>query len=99
MTSPRTSFSLVSRQIDLESGPLARFTVNVDKALVLFDNTVHRGEAETRSPVHLLGGEKGLKDIEQGFLVHADAVIADRQHHILARHKSHVPGAVSLVQD
>ncbi len=40
-------FSSVSGQIDLECSAIARFTVDVDEAVVLLDNAVDRSQPKT----------------------------------------------------
>ena len=72
-------------QVDLEGRSLARFAVDVDEAVVLLDDAVDRGQAQAGALAHLLGGEERLEDVVQGLLVHAAAVVADGQQHILAR--------------
>src|SRR5258708_4206781 len=49
-----------------ETGPLARVALDLDPALVLFDNPVNRGQAKTRPSANRLGGEEWLEDSADG---------------------------------
>ena len=65
-------------QIDAENGPGAGCTGNVNKAVVLFDDTVSYGQAEPGPFTHFLGGEEGLKDVCLDIHVHARAAVGNR---------------------
>ena len=88
----------VPGQVDLEGRALARLAVDVDEAVVLLDDAVDRGQPQAGAFAHLLGGEKRLEDVVQGLLVHAAAVVAHRQQHILAGDKPGMVGAVGFVE-
>jgi len=77
---------------------LPRLTVDIDKTVVLFDNTVGRRQAKASTFAHFLGGEKWLKQVIHSFCVHAAAVVADRQHYIFAGSEAGVHSAVGFVK-
>ena len=78
--------------------PVARLAVDIDEAVVLLDDAVNRGQPQAGAFAHLLGGEKRLEQIVQGLMIHAAAVVADGQQHIIAGDKARVMGAVVLVE-
>ena len=75
-------------QVDLEGRSLARLAVDIDEAVVLLDDAVDRGQPQAGALAHLLGGEERLEELCQRLLVHAAAVVADGQQHILAGDKA-----------
>ena len=85
-------------QVNLEGRAFPWFAVDVDEAVVLLDDAVDRGQPQAGSLPHLLGGEKRFEDLVEGFLVHAAAVVAYGQQHILPGDKPRVIGAVGLVE-
>ena len=91
-------FCRVPGQIDLEGRPLARLAVDIDEAIVLLDHAVNRCQPQAGAFAHFLGGEERLEQMAQSLLVHAAAVVADRQQHVLARHKPGVIGAIGFVK-
>ena len=72
-----------ARQINLEGRSVAGFAVHPDVASALLDDAVDRGKAETRS-LRSLGGKERLEDVGLGFGVHADAGVADGEHHVVS---------------
>ncbi len=86
------------RQVDLEDGPLADFAVHPDAAPALFDDAVDRGEAEPRTSSQVLGGEERLEDPRPRRLVHPDARVADRQHHVRPGLHRCMPVGVRLIE-
>jgi len=53
------------------------FGIDVDEAVVIFDDAVNGGQAQPGAPAHFFGGEKRLKNPFPGFLIHSDAVVGD----------------------
>ncbi len=71
-------------QVDRERRSLARLAVDVDEAVVLLDDAVDRGQPEAGALADVLGGEERLEEVGQRLLVHAAAVVAHGQQHVLA---------------
>ena len=86
-------------QVDFESCPLIRLAVYIDKTIVLPDDAINHGKPETCALADFLGGEKGFEQVVQNFLVHAAAVVADRQHDIFAGNKTRPGGTIRFVED
>ena len=70
-------------QINFEGASLCGFAVDVDKAVVLLDDAINRGQAQPRAFADFLGCKKWFKNIGEMIFVHADAGVADRQQDIL----------------
>ncbi len=85
-------------QVDLEGRAFLFFAVDIDEAVVLFDDAVDCGQAQSGPFAHLFGGEKGLEDFILGGGVHAAAVVADDQRCELSGCEARVVGAIGLVQ-
>ena len=91
-------FVLEPGQVNLEGRALSRLAVNIDEAVVLLHDAVHRGKAHAGTLSNLLGGEKGLKDLLTGLFVHAAAIVADRKKDVLPGDKTRVLSAICLVK-
>src|SRR5256714_2197223 len=73
-----------SREIDLEGGAVAQLAVRPDVPAALLDDTVDRGEPESRTPPRLFGREKRLEQPRLGRAIHADTCVADGEQHVRA---------------
>ena len=87
-----------ARQIEREGGPRKGGASDVDHAVVLSDDAVDRGQAQADPLAEFLGGEEGVEDPCEGLPVHAAAVVAEGEHHVLARLEAGVFLAAGLVQ-
>ena len=65
--------------------------------MILFDDTIDRGQPEAGAFADSFGREERLKDIGQRVLVHAAAVIAHSEQYILAGDSFFVSGAIVLI--
>ena len=70
------------RQVDLENRAAVRLAVDRDVAVGLLDGAVDGGKAEAAALARRLGGEERLEEPRARLVVHADAGVADRQHHV-----------------
>ncbi len=57
----------MAMQVDPKHRASGGLAVYIDNPRVLFDNTIHRGQIKTSPQAHILGGEKGSKDIFLNF--------------------------------
>jgi len=71
-------------QVHTERAAFAKFAVNIDEAVVLLDDAVDGGQAESGSLADFLFRIEGFKNMRQGLLIHAATVIADSKHGIIA---------------
>ena len=67
------------RQIDVETGALARCAVHVDGSTVGLDDAVRHRQPQAGPAARCLGGEEGFEDASPGRLVHARAVVGHAQ--------------------
>src|SRR5579872_6551254 len=73
-----------SRQVNLERSSLPFLRVNGDVTIALFHHPVNCGQAQTRSFIASLGGEKGFENLRLDFQVYSRARVRDGQHYVLA---------------
>ena len=64
---------------------MARRAGDADRAPVLFDDAVHRGQAQARALAAFLGGEERFEQARARLLVDAVPGIRDAQHAVRAR--------------
>src|SRR5262249_48959213 len=57
-------------KVDFESSAMPRLATNMNRALILLDDTVNGAQAETRSPPRLFGGEERLEGMLENALAH-----------------------------
>src|SRR5215471_11837443 len=79
------SWPVSKRQVYTERGALSGCAVHVDKAFVLFDDTVDSRETEPGAAPRLFGGKKRLKNVGQRLRIHSDAGIDDAQEDVVAQ--------------
>jgi len=58
-----------SRQIDIKSGSMTLFTVNIDEPTVILDDSIGGGQSQTGALAHLFGGEEWLKYLFPGCFI------------------------------
>ncbi len=80
----RAGSRLGSRQVDSCGGACTQGTLHVDETGALFDNSVHRGQAQPGALVLRFGRKKRLEHPNSRGLVHANPRVGDREHHILS---------------
>ncbi len=73
------------RQVHFESCAVADFAVYPDVSAALLHDSVHGREAQAGAAALRFGGEKWLEDARLSGGVHADAGVADGEHHVGAR--------------
>jgi hypothetical protein len=66
----------IRRQKNPEGASLADLAFHLNKAVVLFDDAVHRGQPQAGALSHRLGGEEGLEDPFARGGVHAGTRVA-----------------------
>ncbi len=86
------------RQIDRESGAAAGLTLGRDEAPILLDDAVDGRQTQPGPLADVLGREERLEDVRAGGLIHALAVVAHREHDIVARLNAGALGAIAGVQ-
>src|SRR5260370_761883 len=94
----RTMASSANPEMNSSFSPGAGLAVDGEIAAALLDDAVHRRETEPGAFAALLGGEERLEDARLDGLLHADTVVADRQHHVAARLGAGVDVDVALVE-
>ena len=72
---PVIQFSEVNRQVDFKNGTLAGFAIDVDPAIMFFDNSIDYGQPQPSSLFLTLGTEKRLKNLPYEFFRNSNAVI------------------------
>ena len=72
------------RQIDFDGRAFANLAVDFDVAARLLDEAVDLRESEAGAVSDILGGKEGVEGLRHHVGRHADAVIGDREHDILA---------------
>jgi hypothetical protein len=88
----------VRGRVDLEGGAVTGLAVDHDPAAGLLDDAEHGRQAEAGALTDRLGGEERLEDPGPGRRLHADAGVADRQHHVPAGAGAELGGGVGLVE-
>ena len=78
--------------------PCPELAVDPHAAAALLDDPVDRREAEARAVPERLRGEERLEDVRERLGVHADAGVADGEHHVRADDGVGVLGDVLLVE-
>ena len=73
--SPSLSLGIAGA-VDFEFRSNPRFAVNIDKAIILFDDVVSGGKSQAGSVCATLGGKKRVENFIHRFHVHAEPVIA-----------------------
>src|SRR5258708_6904162 len=73
---------LHARQVDFEYGTHSSFAVGPDESMILFDDAIHCGQAESRAFAERFGGEEGLKNVRQVLSGNTVARIGHGQHRI-----------------
>src|SRR5436309_2009684 len=68
-----------SREKHLESAAAPHLAPDFDPALVLFDDAIDSGEAQTSTFADFLCGKERFKDAFEGFGIHTAAGIANRK--------------------
>src|ERR1700674_1744624 len=86
-----------SRKIGTAGDIVLRLDVGQDKAAALFHDAIHHGKAEA-SALSTFGGEERLEDARLGFVVHANAGVADGKHDVVARGERRVSTSEVLVE-
>src|SRR5207244_8836758 len=71
-------------QRDLQRGTVALLAVRPAGPAALLDDTVDRGEPESRTAPRPFGREKGLEQARLGRAIHAHARVADGEQHVRA---------------
>src|SRR5689334_23159294 len=74
-----------AREIDLEGCSYAWLSVHPDEATALFDYSINRCQAQSRTFSLLLGGEERFEHPGANLLADADSGVSDCQHHIPPR--------------
>ncbi len=69
-------------KIDFKSGAEPQLAVDFDVPAALFDDSINRGQAQSRAGSNRLGGEKRFEDMGAHVVGHAGAGVADAQHGI-----------------
>src|SRR5574338_214435 len=70
-----------SRSWPSAAGPAAS---DAHAAARLLDEAIHHGQAQAAAHAELLGGEEGLENVGQNAPVHAGAIVADGDLHVVA---------------
>ena len=78
---------------------MAGLAVDVDVAVVLPDDAVDHGHAQTGPFSHFLGREEGFEDLSQDLFVHAAARVAHDKADIVSGGVIGVIGTVGLVKE
>src|SRR6185437_639081 len=89
---------VAARQVEPDGRPAANLAVDLDVAVRLLDEAVDHAEAEPGALADLFGGEERLEHALQDLRRHADAGVADRQHHVFARHGSDIHRGIGFVE-
>src|SRR5512141_2274057 len=85
-------------KVDLEGGSVPRLAGDIDEAIVLLDDAIDGSKPQADALSDLLGREERLEDMRLRFLVHAAAVVADGEPHIVAGARAIANGATGTVQ-
>src|SRR4051794_3484487 len=75
---------VMGRKKDLEGGSAADLTVNPDMSVGLTDDSIHRGQTETRAASGLFRREEGLEHVSTNVVRHSNARVLHREHDIVA---------------
>ncbi len=54
--------------------------MHIDEPVVLPDNAINDGKSQAGAFTEIFGGEKRFKQVCHDFLIHAAAVVTDREH-------------------
>jgi hypothetical protein len=73
------TFGIASREVQFEGAAAARLTMNSDCAIVVFNDAVNNGQAQTRSFTRTFRGKKRLEDALHSFFRHAVPRVAHTQ--------------------
>ena len=92
------NFFNMPRQVDFYGRTFPSLAVYIYKSVILFDDSIDRGNPQPRALAHLLGREKGIEDMAQYFLVHAAAIVAYLEKNIIARQKAGTHGTVIFIK-
>src|ERR1017187_289955 len=76
------SHLLARRKVNPKCRALVRFTVHIQPALVLLDNTKNRGKAQAGALSSRLCCEERLEDSTDDLRVHPDSVVAESKTNI-----------------
>ena len=87
-----------ARQEHLDRRSAIDFTVHEDRTAALVDDAIHGREAEPGALPQLLRRVERLEEMTQDRAVHADAGVADGEHHVRAGTRAWMLGGVSLVE-
>src|SRR5579863_2151998 len=87
-----------TRQIDFEGRAKPRLAVHPDVAAALFDDAIAGCQSETGAPRTTFGGKERFENMGHGFRAHAQAAVADSEHHVSPWFYADMLAGVCLVQ-
>src|ERR1700733_12768352 len=87
-----------ARQINFDRRALSNLAVNSYVTAGLLHEAIDLGQTQAGAVTDILRGEKGLESLGYGFPGHANAVVGDGQHDVLARDPLRLTDRIALIE-